>query len=228
MPDFDNYAATYREAVGESVSFTGQDVDFYARRKTEHLLDLAGRELGDPTGLSALDVGCGLGITDQFLTGRFGELHGVDTSAESVERAAIRNPDVRYRSYDGAALPFEDGAVDLVFAICVVHHVPPEDRHRFCVEAARVVRRGGLVVIFEHNPLNPLTRVAVSRCEFDVGVTLVSHGAASRLLVGAGLEVVERRYTTFVPLEGPIARRIERSLRRVPLGAQHYVAARRP
>lgn len=224
---FDHYADTYGEAVGQSVSFTGKGVDYYASRKAEHLLELVTRQLGDPALMRALDVGCGLGITDQYLSGRFAELHGVDTAALAVERAAARNPEVRYRAYDGVDLPYQDGELDLVFAICVVHHVPPEERHGFVVEAARVVRPGGLVVVFEHNPINPLTRVAVGRCEFDEGVILVSRRAATRLLTGAGLDVVERRFTTFVPFEGALAHRIDRRLHWLPVGAQHYVAARR-
>ena len=43
-----------------------------------------------PPGLSGLDVGCGVGLTDRFLVGRVGELHGVDTAEEAVARAAQR------------------------------------------------------------------------------------------------------------------------------------------
>ena len=46
----------------------------------------------------------------------------------------------------------------------------------FVAELARVVRPGGLVVVFEHNPLNPLTRLVVSRVTFDDGVRLLRSG----------------------------------------------------
>ncbi|MEJ7583614.1 MAG: class I SAM-dependent methyltransferase [Acidimicrobiales bacterium] len=227
MAEFDRYADSYGEAVARSVSFAGQGVEYYARLKAEHLLDLVERRLGDPARLSALDVGCGVGITDTFLAGGFAALHGVDTAAEAIDRAGARNPTVRYLPYDGSTLPFLDGELDVAFAICVVHHVPPGHRHRFAVELGRVVRPGGLVVLFEHNPYNPLTRVAVSRCEFDEGVTLLSRRTASDLLTGAGLDVVERRFIAFLPLDRPLVHRAERALHRIPLGAQHYVAARR-
>ena len=227
MAEFDEYADSYQDAVGRSVSFAGKDVDYYARRKAEHLVDVVTRRLGDPRQVSALDVGCGVGITDAHLSGHFGVLHGVDTAGDAVDRAAVRNPTVRYQAYEGTALPFPDGTLDVAFAICVAHHVPVVERPAFARELERVVRPGGLVVLFEHNPFNPLTRVAVSRCEFDRGVTLLSRGTASRLLAGASLDVVERRYILFVPLDRSIARRADRLLHRVPLGAQHYVAARR-
>ena len=226
--DFDDYADSYGEAVGRSVAFAGQDVDHYARRKVAHLLDLVRRRVGDPRRVSALDVGCGIGITDSFLADHLGGLHGVDTAADAVERAAARNPTVRYQAYDGAVLPFPDGAVDVAFAVCVAHHVELDERPAFAAELRRVVRPGGLVVLFEHNPLNPLTRVAVSRCEFDRGVVLLTRQHASALLASAGLLVAERRFIVFLPVEGRASHQVDRALRHVPFGAQHYVAAHRP
>jgi SAM-dependent methyltransferase len=226
--DFDAYADAYREAVQGSIDFCGQDLDQFTRRKADHLVDLAARRLGEPERLRVLDVGCGVGETDRFLAGRFGELHGVDMAPGAVERAVRRNPSVRYRSYEGRRLPYEGGSFDLAFAICVMHHVPPPDRADFAAELARVVRPGGVVAIFEHNPLNPLTRVAVSRCEFDADAALLTRRSAGRLLRDAGLRRAEERYIIFLPFQRRRTRVLERALARVPAGAQYYVAAAAP
>ena len=61
-------------------------------------------------------------------------------------------------------MPVPDASVDVVFAICVVHHVPPAHWGAFAAEMARVLRPGGVAAIFEHNPLNPVTRRVVSNC----------------------------------------------------------------
>jgi SAM-dependent methyltransferase len=227
MADFNRHADSYVDGVQRSISFSGQSLDYFTRRKADHILELSARLLGDPKKLSVVDVGCGIGVTDELLAGHFGQLHGVDVAGDALTRARDRNPGVDYRSYDGENLPFPTGSVDLAFAICVVHHVEPDRRVAFAAELARVVRPGGLVVVFEHNPLNPLTRVAVSRCEFDEGVVLIGHRGLTRLLAGAGLEPVEARHVIFTPFDRPALHRIERRLHRVPLGAQHYVAARR-
>ena len=79
------------------------------------------------------------------------------------------NPTVRYQAYDGKTLPYDDASVDLAFAIRVMHHVAVGDRPQFASELRRVVRPGGLAVIFEHNPYNPLTQHVVRNCEFDEG-----------------------------------------------------------
>jgi SAM-dependent methyltransferase len=223
--DFDHHADTYREDVANAIGWSGKDVEYFAEGKADLLVDLAQRRLGDPAKLSALDVGCGVGVTDRFLTDRFGDLHGVDIASDAVEKARETNPKVHYASYDGGALPFPDDAVDLAFTICVVHHVPTVDWPVFAAEMKRVVRPGGLAVVFEHNPLNPFTRVSVSRCPFDEDVTLLRAGTTARLLDEAGLHPVERRFFYFLPVRDVAESRVEHALRRVPLGAQYFVAA---
>jgi SAM-dependent methyltransferase len=223
--DFDHHADTYREDVENAIAWSGKDVDYFARGKANLLMELTRRRLGDPAKLRALDVGCGVGVTDRFVADRFGELHGVDIAADAVDKAREVNPGVHYAAYGGGVLPFEDGAVDVAFTICVVHHVPPPDWPAFAAEMKRVVRPGGLVVVFEHNPLNPLTRVSVSRCPFDEDVTLLRAGTTARLLGDAGLKPVERRFFYFLPVRDVAESRIERALRAIPFGAQYFVAA---
>jgi SAM-dependent methyltransferase len=226
MEEFDRYKDTYTGRVQDSIGFLKQDLSFYTEAKVCRLLSLA-RELGDPAGLRALDVGCGVGITDELLAPHLGALHGVDVSAGVMEAAARLNPSVRYTTYDGATLPFEDGGFDMTFAICVLHHVPPVSWSSFVGEMERVVRPGGLVVLIEHNPFNPLTRVAVARCSFDEDAVLLRKGAAKRLLAARGLSVTDQAYILFFPWSfGPL-QRAERWLRCVPLGAQYVVAARK-
>lgn len=225
--EFDHHARTYADEVSSSVAFSGKDVDFFARRKAHHLLDLVRRHLGDPGRVTALDIGCGVGVTDAELAPALGRLHGIDVARDAVAEAAQRNPGVAYAAYDGERLPYADKSFDLAFAICVLHHVQRHDRAAFTAEMARVVRPGGLVAIFEHNPYNPLTRVAVSRCEFDEGVQLLTRTEAADLTQGAGLDPVEERYILFLPVEGRWSDAVDRTLRWLPLGSQHYVAAQR-
>jgi SAM-dependent methyltransferase len=225
---FGSYRESYEAEVQSSIDFMGQEVDYFVVAKARKLVDLTRRRLGDPSRLAALDVGCGIGSTDRHLSGRFAELHGVDIAAELVERASAENPSVAYRAYDGERLPYDDGRFDLAFCVCVVHHVPPARWSRFAAELARVVRPGGLVAVFEHNPFNPLTRLAVQRCEFDHDAVLLSPGRATAVLRSAGLELAERRYIVFLPFGGERIERFEHRLRNLPVGAQYYVAARRP
>jgi SAM-dependent methyltransferase len=225
--DFNTYKDTYREAVEQSISFSGRDVDYFAEHKAMHLAALARRHLGDPSTLSALDLGCGIGATDAFLRGAFGELHGADIAAEAIERAAAMNPEVTYTPYDGVRLPYDDGAFDLAFTVNVLHHVPIGARAGFAGEMARVLRPGGLAVVIEHNKFNPLTTLAVSRCEFDEDAVLLTRRTTTHLLRDAGLRAVERRYILFAPVSAPRAVAMDRWLHWLPLGGQYYVVATR-
>jgi SAM-dependent methyltransferase len=220
--EFDRYGQTYERAVDKAIAFAGQEHDFYLAAKARRLVALAQRHLG--TGRPrALDVGCGPGSFDRHVSSAF-ELHGVDVSPAMVERARAENPDVEYAVSEERRLPHDDGAFDLAFAVCVLHHVATADRLPLLREMRRVVRPGGLVAVFEHNPLNPLTRRVVRTCDFDEGVELIGSRDLASLLGSTGFAVFGAEYLLFVPWR---ADRLELILRRLPLGAQYVVAGRR-
>lgn len=223
--EFDRYGGTYEEAIAESIGFSGREHAFFLEAKAARLLDLVRRRQGDPARIRALDVGCGEGTFDGYLAGKLGALEGADVSTAMVDEARRRNPGVEYHVADAKSLPSSDRAFDLVFAVCVLHHVPPAERDAVVSELRRVTRPGGLVVVMEHNPLNPLTRLAVARCRFDEGAVLLARRETSRRLAAAGLGAVESRYFLFLPWRGRLVRGLERALAPVPLGAQYYVAA---
>lgn len=227
--EFDAFEDTYVEDLDRAVSFGGKPGEFYTRRKADLLITLAARQLGDPGRLDLLDVGCGIGQTDRFLSGRTGSLTGTDVSPGSLDRARELNPGVRYViSGEDEPLPFADATFDLSFAICVMHHVPSGEWASFAEEMRRVTRPGGIVAIFEHNPWNPGTRKVLRDCVFDEDVTPIRERRMRSILRGAGLEPAESRQIIFLPTSAAWWLRVEDLLRRVPLGAQYYVAARRP
>ncbi len=65
--EFEQYKDTYRQEIQDSISFIGQDLDFFTQVKVDYLLNLTRKYVGDPSGLKILDVGCGVGITDYHL-----------------------------------------------------------------------------------------------------------------------------------------------------------------
>ena len=226
MTSTDAYGDRYRAEVRRAIGFVRQDHDFFVEAKARHLARIVAEHAGDPSHLRALDVGCGIGLTDRFLTSTFASLDGVDVSPEAVASATRRNPSVRYDVYDGRVLPYEDETFDVAFAVCVVQVLAPSSRLPFVREMARVVKRNGLVVVFEHNPLNPLTRLAARRWGTD-GAQLVTRRALADLVRTGGLEAVASRYILFFPFRSQLAGALERRLERVPAGAQYVVAARR-
>lgn len=225
---FDRYKHTYSDEVERSISFIGAGHDFFIEAKARKLLELVERHVGDPGTLDALHVGCGEGKLDGYLRGVFARLTGCDLSPGLLDEAAARGTDGRYLVADGTRLPFADGSFDVTFTANVLHHVPPAQWASFSREMARVTEPGGLVTVFEHNPFNPLTRLAVARCSFDEDVVLLRRPKTRSLLEGAGLRVDQQDYILFFPWDKPVFRRLERKLTRFPMGAQYLVAARRP
>jgi ubiquinone/menaquinone biosynthesis C-methylase UbiE len=223
--EFDQYETEYEQLISRSIRFLGRGHEFYIRAKADYLINLVREHVGDPTRQRALDVGCGAGITDQYLES-LGELHGVDVSTAMIERARRTNPSVQYRVADARHLPFDADAFDVAFAITVLHHLDLDARQRCLEELVRVVRSGGITVIFEHNPLNPLTRLAVLRCQFDVDAVLLGRRETGRRMRSAGFDILDERYIVLTPWAGRLAQRLEHALGRLPLGAQYYVAGR--
>jgi SAM-dependent methyltransferase len=221
VTSFDRYARTYEETVQRSIDFAGLGYDFFVQAKAIRLEQLARAQFGPSARPSLLDVGCGIGAIHPLLARTFGHISGVDSSPDAIERARRHNPTVRYSVNVGAELPFRSGAFDLVTAMCVLHHVPHEQWPCFLQELKRVTRTGGLVCLIEHNPLNPLTRLAVWRCPFDADARLFGARTARRLLSAAGLTHVRSEHFLLFPTLAPAVTAIERGLGALPLGAQY-------
>lgn len=225
----DAYPDQYRAIVNRSIGFAGLDIDLFTRGKAESILGILDRCL--PTqaaGARCLDIGCGIGILHPLIVPHVTKLSGADVSAEAIEKARKANPDVVYRSYADGRLPFDDASFDFCATVCVMHHVPETLWPDFVAEAWRVTRPGGLFAVYEHNPLNPLTKVAVWRCPFDHDAVLLRAGCVIGLLRAQGFEIVLKEYLFFVPVSAAWARRVDDALAWLPLGAQYVVCARRP
>lgn len=225
---FDDVSAAYAKEINTAMAFSGLDVDRFAKAKADRLIELARTELGDPAKLTVLDLGCGVGTFHRHLVGAFGALHGLDVSASSIELARAANPSCTYAVYDGSVAPYEAGTFDLIFAACVIHHVPPENWPGFAADMRRMLRPGGLAVVFEHNPYNPLTRHVVSRCAFDEDAVLLSPGTLRRLMAGAGFTEVRSRSIFTLPPLAPSLVRLDKLFGALPFGAQHELTAKAP
>jgi SAM-dependent methyltransferase len=217
---FDSYRGNYRDVVQASIDFSGLPHSFFMRAKADLLRELIARRLG-PQKPAMLDVGCGVGSFHPLLRGMVGRLSGIDVSSASIAQARADNSDVDYRAFDGRSFPFDDSGFDLVTAICVLHHVAPAECAHFMSEMRRMVRPGGLICVIEHNPLNPLTQLAVARCEFDRDAVLLGAGKAQKLMAAGGLREIDARYFLLLPWETKFARRVEGALGNLPFGAQY-------
>ncbi|SFU15440.1 class I SAM-dependent methyltransferase [Mesorhizobium sp. YR577] len=226
MSEFDQYARKYDATVNDAIAFSGLDVDFFTKAKSDDLLRTVARHRSPLGELALLDVGCGIGNYHAGWTSHFREVHGIDVSVESIDVARASNPGAQYQSYDGLRLPYGDGVFDVLVTICVMHHVPPAQWPALVSEFKRVLKPGGLALVYEHNPLNPLTRRVVDKCEFDVDAVLLWPRPTRRLFEGAGFEKVRTRsILTVPPLNGLLAA-ADRAMGWQPFGAQFALEAK--
>ena len=230
MSDFDRVAPDYRDLTARSIAASGESPDFFAEYKVRDLAAHLEKRGDAPVG-NLLDLGCGVGAGIRHLRQRFPgtRVLGADPSRASVALAqveAARPEDVQ--AFDGESVPHADASLDVVYAACVLHHVDPPRRQALLAEVHRVLRPGGLLFVYEHNPWNPLTRHAVRTCPYDEGVVLLTRRELRRRIADAGFVEEAAPYRVFFPHALAMLRPLERMLRAVPLGAQYFVAARRP
>jgi hypothetical protein len=111
----------------------------------------------------------------------------------------------------------------------VLHHIRPAERPSLVQSMEPLLACGGRLVVFEHNPLNPLTRRVVAICKFDVNAELLYSWQVKRLLrESARLSDVRLDYIVFFPRSLRFARPMEPQLSRLPLGAQMCAYGTKP
>lgn len=214
---FDEYAASYEGLHRASVAASGEDPSYFHDYKVECL-----RHRG-LLRAPLLDYGCGTGnLTERFARriGDLHEVHGYDPSSECLAEARERAPSATLHS-DPTTLPRAHFATAVLSG--VLHHVPPRERGGVLATVRATLRPGGHVVVFEHNPLNPMTRRAVAACPFDDDAILLWPWQARRLLRRAGFDAVTLDYIVFFPRPLAFLRRLEPRLHRVALGAQQLL-----
>ena len=107
----------------------------------------------------------------------------------------------------------------------VLHHVPVAERPAVYTELGRVLKPGGRLYVFEHNPRNPLVRYVVARTPIDENAILLDHREVRQGLLDAACYEVKTDYLMFMPPGIAFLRGIDRMLGWLPLGAQYAVSA---
>jgi trans-aconitate methyltransferase len=225
-PAFDSHASDYEAECMRGLSVSGESKEFFARGRLAHLSGFLART-GRPHPERIVDFGCGIGDVSTLLAETFAESRvlGLDSSSRCIERASAHaSARVSFATTADAAAA-QPLPADLVHVNGVVHHVPPKDRPALMAALHAWVRPGGLLALFENNPLNPGTRIVMARIPFDHDAVPITARRTRRLLHDSGFEVLEIAYLFYFPhfLRG--LRGLEPLLTSLPLGAQYGVFA---
>lgn len=224
MNNFDDFAKEYRHIHDDNLKSSGYTSDYFVQRKIREISNHT-PELSNKT-VSILDLGCGDGLGALYFKKYFptATVKGIDISSKSIAVATARGVvDAEFRRYDGKKIPFSDHSFDIILVAGVMHHLEKDDdKANLLQECSRVLTSQGRLFIFEHNPLNPLTKKIVSDCVFDHDAKLVSLGKMRALTVKAGFSI-RMRFIIFFPGILKKLEFIEKIMWWIPFGGQYYI-----
>ena len=228
VAEFDQFAEEYLAVHAGNVRLSGESPEYFSRYKVEELRRRwTAERFAEPGAI--LDFGAGIGSSLPFIAKAFpnARLVGLDVSEKSLAVAARRFPGAaELIRYDGAEPPLARGSFDLIYSACVFHHIPPAEHIAVFRQLRRLLSPFGIMVIFEHNPLNPATRHIVATCPFDANAILLPANQLKRGQEAGGFTDVSIRYTAFFPSLLKALRPLEHYLAAAPIGAQYYTMAR--
>jgi trans-aconitate methyltransferase len=220
--EFDQFAQTYRKQHDKNISITGHTTEYFAAYKAKKLFQWVS-QLQTIKTKHILDFGCGDGIMTEQVRSLFpkSSLSGVDPSKKSIEIAQKNYPSINFQVSTDNLKMFKTNSFDIIFTATVFHHIPFDEHQHYIDQLTRILKPKGLLVIFEHNPLNPLTRYLFNTCPFDVDATMLTHWYAHTLVKAYGK--VTTKFYGFFPRALHIFQPLEHYLESIPLGAQYAI-----
>lgn len=184
---FDTIAPRYEDSLPRHV------VEHYLAKRTRFFADVfvAGDRL--------LDIGCGTGTLGERLAARGYRVTGTDLSLSMLTHGDRRHLGTCQARAE--LLPFADETFDGAYSVAVLHHLQtPPVVAAAIADALRVVRRGGRVVIWDHNPLNPYWPLLMRRVPQDDGTErLVGRGEVLAAIARGARASARCRRLGFVP-----------------------------
>ena len=231
---FDSYAKSYEILHDQNLAPIGAESREFLHAKLKWCAGFASKHFKPTTSTRTfLDYGCG--------TGRFGhEFHkyfdnswgyvGVDSSSASIKEAQEQCAAKSQRSHGNKNHPWffrldswnqNAAQYDFIFAACVFHHIEPDRRPVVVRRLWDGLRQRGVIVIWEHNPWNPVTRRIVKDCPFDTDARLLSISEMIRLWRETiGEAETGYQFVTFFPGVLRRLQAVERMLGWLPFGGQ--------
>jgi SAM-dependent methyltransferase len=231
---FDTYARDYERLHNENLASLGAESQEFLHAKLSWCAKFVAKHFGATTSAKTfLDYGCGTGRLGHAFHNYFDQSWdyvGIDPSQDSIKAAMSvsttgKGPSSRtakdplFLSLDSWNRSIEQ--YDFILAACVLHHIQPTQRRTTLQVLWKALKPGGVMVIWEHNPWNPLTQRTVKACIFDRDAVLLSVSEMRGLWKEvAGSNKTGYRFVTFFPGVLRRLQPLESALGWLPLGGQ--------
>jgi ubiquinone/menaquinone biosynthesis C-methylase UbiE len=156
MEHFDRIAEYYDKVFPEHIT------DHYYHKRINFLTGLI-------KGGKVLDVCSGTGRISEGLIGSGFNVVSLDLSRNML---MVRRHVSGYQPVNGISyeLPFKSDVFDMVISIASLHHIADRERIQSTIsEMKRIIKKGGCIVLWDHNPLNPYWKFIMKRVPQDTG-----------------------------------------------------------
>jgi ubiquinone/menaquinone biosynthesis C-methylase UbiE len=214
--DFDQFAKQYDQILEQQLHFFENDNSYFAEYKIKKIRQHIKHE---PQHI--LDFGCGTGRSSAHFQDYFpqSQIHGCDISEKSLLIARQNYSRVIFTTPD----QLQKSQFDIIFLSCVLHHVEIKKRIELMKSLKNLLSPSGKIIIFEHNPYNPVTRHLVNTCTFDKDAILLKPKELKKLLLDSEFKSISHEYTLFFPQFLRWLRKFEMFLHWLPLGGQYMM-----
>jgi SAM-dependent methyltransferase len=225
--EFDFLADEYAKEHQKNIRISGETPDFFSEYKIRDLKALTKFQCFLPK--TIFDFGSGIGNSIPFFRKYFkdSQLIASDVSSRSIEISKTRFPGQKKYLLINKSISITTESQDLIFSACVFHHIQHDQHIYWLKELYRVASLNSMIVIFEHNPLNPLTVYAVNTCPIDINAKLIRSGQLKKKLIDSGWSDIEISYKFFFPSFLRFLRPLENYLSWCCFGGQYLISGRK-
>lgn len=212
----------YQENLRKNLAISGESETFFAEYQAQKLAALVPEKIHPP--ISILDFGCGDGLMTSFVHHLFenATITGIDTDSERIALAKDMYEGIHFICADiEFTQPFEPASFDLIYTTEVLHHLPPEKHTRYITLLMSLLKPGGMLIIFELNPLNLATLYRFKRNPLEQNAQLIMPWRLQQLLAPYGLTKIRyydfwlrslEPYVTWLPFGGLYAVSVKKHL----------------
>ncbi len=213
-----------------------KDHKYFVRVKSLHFLENIKKIYNSLSGLNCIDLGCGTAETSAYFQDAFKYTAGCDYSFGLLKFATQKGlKQIFLINSLSEVLPFKENSFNVAVLFNMIHHIDSNEKLIQTLEGVyRILKKDGLIAIYEMNPLNPLTRYVISTNEIDRAVNLDGYRKSlypttfytwetRSIMKQCGFNIWGQQYLCFFPKFLSFLLPAERFLTKIPVGGLYSV-----